>query len=122
LPVAISDVPVSHAAQATLRRSTQRTFRHDSRGASERTSSHHGPSGCGSSAYWAGEDARMMGLAAGTRIWIVAGVTDMRRGFGLRSADSLTWTADTIGCGECQFELESGGKSFAEILKPFLSK
>ena len=23
----------------------------------------------------------MMGLAAGTRIWIVAGVTDMRRGF-----------------------------------------
>ena len=23
----------------------------------------------------------MIGLAAGTRIWIVAGVTDMRRGF-----------------------------------------
>ena len=23
----------------------------------------------------------MMGLAAGTQIWIVAGVTDMRRGF-----------------------------------------
>lgn len=30
---------------------------------------------------WAGEVARMIGVPAGTRIWIVAAATDMRRGF-----------------------------------------
>jgi transposase len=55
--------------------------RHDSCGTFEGTTAHHGACGCGSIAHGAGAVAGMIGLAAGTRIWIVAGVTDMRRGF-----------------------------------------
>jgi hypothetical protein len=45
----------------------------------------HNPASCGAPGkhrcICAGEVAGMIGLAAGTRIWIVAGVTDLRRGF-----------------------------------------
>ena len=47
----------------------------------EGTSSHYGLGGCGGAAGGAGEVAAMIGMPAGTQIWIVAGVTDMRRGF-----------------------------------------
>ena len=40
----------------------------------------------------------MMGLAAGTRIWIVAGVADMRRGF-----VGLSGMVQTVLQGECIF-------------------
>jgi hypothetical protein len=43
--------------------------------------SHRGQSGFGRVARRAGVFARMIGLLAGTRIWIAAGVTDLRRGF-----------------------------------------
>src|SRR5271168_5011611 len=57
----------------------------DLRGTSQGTIAHHGACGRGSIARRAGAVAGMigpmLGPGAGTRIWIVAGVTDMRRGF-----------------------------------------
>jgi transposase len=53
----------------------------DLRGTAQGPTSHHGVCGCASIARGVGAVAGMIGLAAGTRIWIVAGVTDMRRGF-----------------------------------------
>ena len=47
----------------------------------ERNTSHHGVCGRGSSAGSAGVLTGMIGLPAGTRIWVAAGVTDLRRGF-----------------------------------------
>jgi transposase len=42
----------------------------------------------------------MIGLAAGTRIWIVAGVTDMRRGFtGLSGMVQTALQEDPFLCG-----------------------
>ena len=55
--------------------------RRDSGGTSQGTVATDGRGGCRSAALGAERVAGMMGLAAGTRIWIVAGVTDMRRGF-----------------------------------------
>src|SRR5271168_1009694 len=70
----------SHEPSASSTRNRESSGR-DLRGTSEGTTSHHGMRGCGSIACRAGAVAGMIGLAAGTRIWIVAGVTDMRRGF-----------------------------------------
>ena len=53
----------------------------DSGGTSQGTVTTDGRGGCRSAAVGAERVAGMIGLAAGTRIWIVAGVTDMRRGF-----------------------------------------
>src|SRR6266436_446137 len=47
----------------------------------EGTTSRHGECGSRSTANRAGVFARMIGLPAGTKIWIAAGVTDLRRGF-----------------------------------------
>src|SRR6266852_6230494 len=47
----------------------------------EGTSSHHGQCRNRSTAHGAGMFAGMIGLPAGTRIWIAAGVTYLRRGF-----------------------------------------
>ena len=47
----------------------------------ERNASHHGICGRGSSAGSAGVLSGMIGLPAGTRIWLAAGITDLRRGF-----------------------------------------
>jgi len=44
-------------------------------------SSNYGPTRCELAACAFGVSAEMIGLPAGTQIWIVAGVTDMRRGF-----------------------------------------
>ena len=49
--------------------------------ARQRECSHRGQSGFGGVAHRAGVFARMIGLLAGTRIWIAAGVTNLRRGF-----------------------------------------
>ena len=45
----------------------------------------------------------MIGLAAGTQIWIVAGVTDMRRGFvGLSGMVQTALEAESVfGAGVC---------------------
>lgn len=43
----------------------------------------------------------MIGLAAGTRIWIVAGVTDMRRGFVGLSGMVQTALAENPFSGRC---------------------
>ena len=56
-------------------------LRRDSGGTSQGTVATDGRGGSRSPAVGAERVAGMMGLAAGTRIWIVAGVTDMRRGF-----------------------------------------
>src|SRR5216684_7000383 len=53
----------------------------DPGGTAQGTSSHHRQYRCGIVARGARVFAGMIGLAAGTQIWIVAGVTDMRRGF-----------------------------------------
>ena len=53
---------------------------HDSRGASEGAVAADGVCGYGDPASGAERAPSMIGLPAGTRIWIVAGVTDMRRG------------------------------------------
>src|ERR1700730_11165259 len=45
------------------------------------TSSHHWQSGLAGFAYCHRVPGSMIGLPAGTRIWIAAGVTDLRRGF-----------------------------------------
>src|SRR5260370_18362251 len=47
----------------------------------EGPTSHHGQCRSRSTAHRAGMFAGMIGLPAGTRIWIAAGVTDLRRGF-----------------------------------------
>ena len=47
----------------------------------QRESAHYGSSGRGGFTDGDGVFAAMISLPAGTRIWIVAGVTDMRRGF-----------------------------------------
>src|SRR5277367_2490435 len=49
--------------------------------AQQRDDSRSRERGRGGVAYGHREFARMMGLPAGTRIWIAAGVTDLRRGF-----------------------------------------
>src|ERR1700686_3245385 len=49
--------------------------------AQQRDGSRSRERGLGSVAYGHRVFARMMGLPAGTRIWIAAGVTDLRRGF-----------------------------------------
>jgi len=44
----------------------------------------------------------MMGLAAGTRIWIAAGVTDMRRGFvGLSGMVQTALQENPFSRGRC---------------------
>src|SRR5438309_11458559 len=47
----------------------------------EGTTSGYGECGSRSTAHRAGVFARMIGLPVGTKIWIAAGVTDLRRGF-----------------------------------------
>src|SRR5260370_41903592 len=47
----------------------------------EGTTSRYGECGSRSTAHRAGVFARMIGLPLGTKIWIAAGVTDLRRGF-----------------------------------------
>ena len=84
LPVHVTGTRLSKAHRTGRRQAAQGTA--EAAGAiyvelPEGTTSHHGACGCGSVADGAGAVAGMIGLAAGTRIWIVAGVTDMRRGF-----------------------------------------
>src|SRR5260370_5726023 len=55
--------------------------RDDGDQAPERTTSRDGECRSRSTARRAGVFAGMIGLPAGTRIWIAAGVTDLRRGF-----------------------------------------
>jgi len=46
----------------------------------------------------------MMGLPAGTRIWIAAGFTDMRCGFnGLATKVEATLADDPFLCGELRY-------------------
>ena len=82
------------------------TLRHDSGGTSQGTVATDGRGGYRSAAVGAERVAGMIGLAAGTRIWIVAGVTDMRRGFmglsgmvqtALKENPFLMWRATTCG-------------------------
>src|SRR5580700_4800638 len=47
----------------------------------ERNTSYRRCRGCGDAACGTGVSSGMIGLPAGTRIWIAAGVTDLRRGF-----------------------------------------
>src|SRR5260370_14016104 len=56
-------------------------FGGDGNQTAEGASSHHGQCRSRSTAHRAGMFARMIGLPAATRIWIAAGVTDLRRGF-----------------------------------------
>jgi transposase len=56
-------------------------FGGDGNQTAEGANSHHGQCRSRSIAHCAGMFARMIGLPAGTRIWIAAGVTDLRRGF-----------------------------------------
>src|ERR1700731_3292034 len=53
---------------------------HDPSGTPQGTSAHRRERRCGIAARGVGVFAAMIGLATGTHIWIVAGVTDMRRG------------------------------------------
>ena len=55
--------------------------RNDGDQAWEGATARDGQSGHGSFAHGAGVFAGMIGLPTGTRIWIAAGVTDLRRGF-----------------------------------------
>src|SRR5258708_1454566 len=56
-------------------------FGSDGNQTAEGASSHHGQCRSRSTAHRAGMFTGMIGLPAGTRIWIAAGVTDLRRGF-----------------------------------------
>src|SRR5260370_24521262 len=56
-------------------------FGSDGNQTAEGASSHHGQCRSRSAAYRVGVFARMIGLPAGTNIWIAAGFTDLRRGF-----------------------------------------
>src|ERR1700704_313343 len=56
-------------------------FGGDGNQTAEGANSCYGQCGSRSTARRAGVFARMIGLPAGTRIWIAAGVTDLRRGF-----------------------------------------
>src|SRR5882762_5060745 len=56
-------------------------WRDDGDKAFERNTSHRRGRGRGDAACGSRVSSGMIGLAAGTRIWIAAGVTDLRRGF-----------------------------------------
>src|SRR5229473_3642453 len=56
-------------------------FGGDGNQTAEGPTSHHGQCRSRSAAYRVGVFAGMIGLPTGTRIWIAAGVTDLRRGF-----------------------------------------
>ena len=80
LPVTISEIPTNKSGQVRGVGAAMH-FGDDGNPASEGTTSCYGQCGSRSTAHRAGVFARMIGLPAGTRIWIAAGVTDLRRGF-----------------------------------------
>ena len=76
------DRSASRGSSAVERRAeTPNRVGNDPGGTAQGTSSNHRQHRYGIAARGARMLAGMIGLAAGTQIWIVAGVTDMRRGF-----------------------------------------
>ena len=84
LPVRVTEATASEAIAQVKRRAAQDAEQHSGTIQVELPKGQvriTGQRRCGIAARGAGVVAGMIGLAAGTQIWIVAGVTDMRRGF-----------------------------------------
>ena len=80
LPVTVSDLACSKSGRVGSESPPSAVGSMEIK-ASQRTTSRDRPCGSSSTTHGIGVLARMIGLPAGTRIWIAAGVTDLRRGF-----------------------------------------
>jgi len=81
LPVHMSEsLPGASAGGAQVRRLSKPTAGHDSHRTAAGAGAHRRSCRCGVGARVAGVPAGMIGLPTNTRVWIAAGVTDLRRG------------------------------------------